>query len=184
MLLVSAAAVGVVVIMSDFLRGLFISRAHATGSYDPSLLGRFLLWDFAWRIGKANWLLGVGMENFRYVKHFYGYPLPIKYGVHFNSHNIYLEAFVDLGITGVIAFVWMLVSSFMRFFRAARTRESCDLGTGLSAGILAYAAHGFFDCILFQPGVFALLGLLVGLSASVRRLTPDASFPDRRAQAC
>ena len=177
LLLVSAAAVCLAVVLSDVLRALFVSRAVATTAYDPSLLGRFVLWDYAWRIGKANWLLGVGMENFRYVKHFFGFPMPLKFGIDFNAHNVYFETFVDLGVMGLALFLWMLVSSFVRSFRAAGTAESGDLGLGLSAGIVAYAAHGLFDCVLFQPGVFALLALLVGLSASLRRLTRVERVP-------
>ncbi len=176
-LLVSAAAFCLAILLSDVLRALFVSRAAATTAYDPSLLGRFVLWSYAWHIGKANWLLGVGMENFRYVKQLLGFPMPLKVGLDFNAHNIYLETFVDLGVVGLALFLWMLVSSFIRSLRAAGTADAGDLGLGLSAGIAAYAAHGLFDCVLFQPGVFALLALLVGLSASLRRLAGVSPVP-------
>jgi O-antigen ligase len=170
-LLITGAAAALAVILSDVLRALLVSRAAATTVYDPSLLGRFVLWNFAWRIGKANWLLGVGMENFRYVKHFYGFPEPLSAAIQFNAHNIYLEVFADLGVVGLAAFMWLLVSSFTRSSNAMRSDVASDLGLGLSAGLVAYAAHGLFDCVLFQPGVFALLGLFVGLSAGLNRLT-------------
>jgi O-antigen ligase len=176
-LLVSAAAAGLAVILSDVLRGLLVSRAVATTAYDPSLLGRFLLWDYAWRIGKANWLLGVGMENFRYVKHFYRFPQPLSAAIQFNAHNIYLEVFADLGVVGLAVFLWLLVSSFLRSSNAVRSDDASDLGLGLSAGVVAYAAHGLVDSILFQPGVFALLGLLIGLSISLNRLASVSATP-------
>jgi len=181
-LLVFAASAGLVVILSDVLRGLLVSRAGVTSLYDPSLLGRFRLWDFAWRIGKANWLFGVGMENFRYVKHFYRFPEPLRAAIQFNAHNVYLEMFADLGVVGLVAFVWLLVSSFIRSSNATRSADAVDLGLGLSAGIVAYAFHGLFDSILFQQGVFALLGVLVGLSISLNRLTSAAAttVPTRR----
>lgn len=178
LLLVSAAAVCLAIVLSDVLRALFVSRAAATTAYNPSFLGRFVLWNYAWHIGKGNWLLGVGMENFRYVKQLLGFPLPLKAGLDFNAHNIYLETFVDLGVVGLALFLWMLVSSFIRSLRAAEMSEASDLGLGLSAGIVAYAAHGLFDCVFFQPGVFAILALLVGLSASLRRLAGVARAPD------
>ena len=170
-----AAAVGAAVVLSDTLWALLASRAAATTAYDPSLLGRFLLWDYAWHIGKANWLLGVGMENFRYVKQLQGYPLPIRIGLDFNAHNIYLEAFADLGIVGLALFIWLLAGAFLRSSKAVGLEGASDLGLGLSAGIVAYAAHGLVDSILFQQGVFALLGMLVGLSTSLARLTETGS---------
>jgi O-antigen ligase len=111
------------------------------------------------------------MENFRYVKHFYHYPEPLSAAIQFNAHNIYLEVFADLGVVGLTAFMWLLVSSFTRSSNAMRSDVASDLGLGLSAGLVAYAAHGLFDCVLFQPGVFALLGLFVGLSSGLNRLT-------------
>jgi hypothetical protein len=170
-LVASGVAAGIVVVFSDMLRALFVSRAAATTAYDPSLLGRFFLWDFAWRIGKANWLFGVGMENFRYVKQLFGFPMSLKAGLDFNAHNIYLEMFADLGVVGLATFLWMLVGSFIRSSNAVKFDDASDLGLGLSAGIVAYAAHGFVDSIFFQQGVFALLGLLVGLTMSLGRLT-------------
>jgi O-antigen ligase len=170
-LLVSAASAGLVVVLSDVLHRLLVSRAAATTVYDPSLLGRFALWDYAWRIGKANWLFGVGMENFRYVKHFYRWPEPLSASIQYNAHNIYLEVFADLGVVGLAVFLWLLVSSFTRSSNAMKSNDAVDLGLGLSAGVVAYAAHGLVDCVFFQPGVFALLGVLIGLSISLSRLT-------------
>jgi len=176
-LLLSAAGVGLVTLASDLSRRLLVARAVATTLYDPALLGRFQVWDFAWRIGKDNWLLGVGIENFRYVKHFYRFPLPMSSAIQFNAHNIYLEVFADLGVVGVLLLLWLLAGSFSRSLRVSGHADAKDLGVGLSAGIVAYAAHGLFDCIFFQPGVFALLGVLIGLSVSVARLTRNAAMP-------
>lgn len=169
-LLLSATGIGLAVIASDVLWALFVSRAAATTEYDPSLVGRFVLWHYAWLIGKANWFLGVGMENFRYVKHLYGFPMSLKDGLDFNAHNIFIEMFVDLGAVGLALFLLMLVSSFVRSAKTIGTGGVSDLGIGLSAGIVAYAAHGLVDSVFFQQGVFALFGLLVGLSMSLTRL--------------
>jgi len=171
-LLLLAAVIGLAIVMSDVLRAMLVSRVRATTAYDPSLLGRFLLWNYAWYIGKANWLFGVGMENFRYVKHFYRFPSPLSAAIQFNAHNLYFEMFVDLGIIGLLSFVWLLVSSFLRAFRSTIISPNArDLGTGLSAGLVAYATHGLFDCVLFQQGAFVLFGVLAGLSMSLRRLS-------------
>lgn len=174
-LLLLAVAVSLTVVTSDLLRAAVLSRAGATSATDPSLLGRFVLWHYAWQIGKSNWLLGVGLENFRYVKHFYGFPMPLRFATPFNAHSLYLELFADLGIPGLANFIWLLGVSVVRAWRAAKCTRSRDIGLGLSAGIIACAGHGLSESVMFNPGVFALLGALIGLSIGLRQLT---SFPE------
>jgi O-antigen ligase len=160
----------------DFLRSVLQRRAVATTASDPSLLARFLLWLYALRIGKDNWLFGVGMENFRYVKHFYRYPEALRITREYNAHNIYLEILADLGVVGLAIFMWILTSTVLRSLRAMRFEGARDVGLGISAGIIAMSVHGLVDAVVLHPGEFALLGILVGLSISIRRLTTaDAS---------
>jgi O-antigen ligase len=170
-LVLSVAGIGMVAALSGTLRVLFTSRVASTSVYDFALLGRLRLWDFAWRIGKDNWLLGVGMENFRYVKHLYGFPEPLSYAIQYSAHNLYLEVFADLGVVGLALLLWLIARALLSTTRAIQSPEFADVSLGLSAGLVAYLAHGLFDCVFFQPGILALLGFLIGLSISVRRLT-------------
>ena len=170
-LLLFGAGSGLALITSDFLRSVLSSRAAATSASDASMYGRFVLWHFAWRVSKANLLFGVGMDNFRYVKHFYGYPLPWAVSKPFNAHNLYLEVLADLGIVGLAAFLWLFGSSLVSSWRSVRSTAARDLGLGLSAGFIACAVHGLVESAMFNPGIFALLGVLFGLSMSLNRLT-------------
>jgi O-antigen ligase len=170
-LLLSGAGAALSLTMSDLLRSMLASRAAATSTYDPSLFGRFVLWYFAWRVSKANPLFGVGMDNFRYVKHFYGYPVPWALARPFNAHNLYLEVLADLGVVGFVAFFFLLGKATVSSWRAARHGAARDLGLGLSAGLIACAVHGLVESVMFNPGIFALLGVLIGLALSLNGLT-------------
>jgi O-antigen ligase len=176
-LLLLGAVAAAALIAFDFLRSMLVSRAAETSAYDPSMLGRIVLWYFAWRVAKANWLFGVGMDNFRYVKHFYGYPVPWALARQYNAHNLYLEVLADLGVVGFAAFFWLLGRAVTNAWRAVRLDGSRNLGLGLSAGLIAIAVHGLVESNMFNPGVFALLGLLIGLSISLNRLTTDPQSP-------
>lgn len=176
-LLVLACTMALALIGSDFLRSMLASRAAVTNAYDPSMLGRFELWYIAWRAAKANWLFGVGMDNFRYVKQFYGYPLPFSLSSPYNAHNMYLEVLADLGVVGFAAFFWLLGRAVVSSWRAVRVDAARNLGLGLSAGFIACAVHGLVESNMFGLGVFALLGILVGLSISVNRLTATCYLP-------
>jgi O-antigen ligase len=169
MFLVAVAGLGLT--MSDLLRSMLVSRAADTSATDPSMFGRFVLWYFAWRISKANLLLGVGMDNFRYVKHFYGYPVPWALARAFNAHNLYLEVLADLGVVGFVTFFFLSGKAVVSSWRAMRHGTARDLGLGLSAGFIACAVHGLVESVMFNPGIFALLGVLVGLALSLNRLT-------------
>jgi O-antigen ligase len=135
-----------------------------------------LLWVYALRILKDNWLLGVGMENFRIVKHTYGYPLPLSVGRVYNTHNLFLEFFVDLGVTGLLSLLYLLGRAFSQLDRRVRRTdvEGRVLAVGLNAGLLAFAVGGLLDCVTWQHGAFMLLGLLVGMLLSVERLLGSA----------
>jgi O-antigen ligase len=163
----------------DVLRGAVESRLTATSTGDPSLWGRYMLWVYALRVLKENWLLGVGMENFRYVKHLYGYPEPLSVGQPYNSHNLFLEFFVDLGIAGLLALLYLMGRTFLALDR--RIREQAPQGrwlmAGLNAGLLAYAVDGLLDCVIWSHGAFMLLGLVIGLALAVARTERQAAPP-------
>jgi O-antigen ligase len=169
----AAAAFGLL-FSFDVFRVSLANRVGETSIQDPSLWGRLLLWTYAVKIVRANWLFGVGMENFRLVKHFIGFPLSRASSVAYNAHNLYLEIFADLGVFGFIGFVWATGGSFLRLDalvrRDVRTPAGGYLAVGLAGGILAYVTHGLLDALTWHHGAFMLLGVLLGLASSVSRL--------------
>jgi O-antigen ligase len=157
------------------LREILLSRAGDTSEGDPSFLGRVVLWAYAWMAFKTNWLFGVGFDNFRYVKHFYGYPGPLPWADRFHAHNIFLEMLVDLGVFGFIGFCWLYARTLIRLDRVVRAKspDRWALALGLGAALVAYAAHGLFDFVAWHYGALALLGVLLGLGIRVSRLSPS-----------
>ncbi|MCX6842263.1 MAG: O-antigen ligase family protein [candidate division WOR-3 bacterium] len=164
------------------LRGILLSRAGETSEGDPSFLGRVALWVYAWKVIKANWLLGVGFDNFRYVKHFYGYPEPLWYTIRFHTHNILLEMLTDLGIFGFLGGCWLYLRTLVRLDRVVRAKSpgSWALALGLEAALVTFAAHGLVDFVVWQYGALSLFGVLLGLGISVSRLSPAVSAPPGR----
>jgi len=167
------AAVAIAALLSvDVLRSSLLSRVEATSAQDPSLMGRLLLWRWALRVAQDNWLLGVGMENFRFVKHLYEYPDFLDVHRVFNTHNLYLEFLADLGFGGLFGLLWLQIGSVVRLDRLVRRegRPNRGIGLGLNAGIIAFSVHGLMDSLTWQHGAFILFGIVVGLAMCVRRL--------------
>lgn len=178
------AIVAVLMLPFDQLRHVFLIRAGETSARDPSFLGRLLLWFYAWKVGSANWLLGVGFDNFRVVKHAYGYPYPFSFAERYHTHNIFMEMLVDLGVFGFIGFCWIYFRTIFRLDRVARTRslDHWGLALGLGAALVAYGAHGLFDFVAFQHGALAFLTALLGLGISLARLSRGPAAPPPRVE--
>lgn len=156
-------------VLADTSVGVFRARVAQTGLQDASLMERLLLWQYALRVISSSWLFGVGMENFRYVKHLMGYPLPMSAAVRYNAHSLPLELAADVGVVA-LACVLVLVSVILHrlVVQAAPGREDASgCALGLSAAIVAYLVHSLVDALTWQPGTFMAFGCLLGLGAAL-----------------
>jgi putative inorganic carbon (HCO3(-)) transporter len=134
---------------------------------------------------------GMGLNGFRKVVPVL-YPLfnfPAGFDVG-HAHNELLQAALDLGIPGLIAFIslylgafWMLVETWIKSHKAADAGQTANrLGLpsqgllnaillGLGGGLLAHMLYGFTDAVALgaKPGLlyWMLLALICGLYARV-----------------
>jgi O-antigen ligase len=171
-LVVLSAVVGFVLLSFGVARQTLLVRTAETSVYDPSLAGRLLLWKYAWEIGKRNWVLGVGTENFRHVKHLSGFPKSRRHSFKYNAHNLVLENFANLGVVGLVCFFWMFIGAFRKLDRLRHARDPAvrGIGLGLAAAIVVFLGHGLVDSYLFVYGVTAMLAILLGLSVALERI--------------
>jgi putative inorganic carbon (HCO3(-)) transporter len=122
----------------------------------------------------------MGMNTFRRVVHVL-YPLftiaPDTDIAH--AHNAFLQAGLDLGIPGLVAFLALhlsalgMLSQIWRARRAARVRarlmEAFVLGLG--GGLLAHMLYGVLDAVALGAKPGALWWMFLGLIAALYRLT-------------
>jgi putative inorganic carbon (HCO3(-)) transporter len=116
-------------------------------------------------------LTGMGMNTFREVVHvlypLFTLPPDIDFG---HAHNHLLQAALDLGLPGLIAYLslwfgaaWMLRS----IWRRSEGREDRIWALGLGGGLLAYFVYGLTDAVALgaKPGFlwWYLLGLIAGI---------------------
>ncbi|MDD5468994.1 MAG: O-antigen ligase family protein, partial [Anaerolineales bacterium] len=155
-------------------------RAWETGSdlaSDPALSldtfeGRLELWSRAIYGIQDFPFTGMGMNTFRKVVSAL-YPLftisPESDIAH--AHNEFLQAALDLGIPGLVAFLALYIGAFWMLVNIWRNVPTFNLQRatvlGLGGGMLAHLLYGLTDAVALgaKPGVlfWMLLGLIAGL---------------------
>jgi len=152
----------------------------ATWSLD-TLEGRFEVWSRAIYAIQDFPITGMGLNAFRNVAPVL-YPLflvPPDYDIA-HAHNEFLQAALDLGLPGLIAFSALYISAFGMLRRIWRSAESIQwlvslrvIALGLGGGLFAHAVYGMTDAVALgaKPGVlfWVILGLIVGLFEQVER---------------
>ena len=95
-------------------------------------------------------------------------------------HNAYLQYGVDLGIPGLLLFVWLHVLCYLTARtvekRAARNPAHRDLGllaVGVQVSLVAFAVAAMFHPIAYQFYFFSIAGLAVALRNTCRAEVPQ-----------
>jgi len=150
---------------------------------DSGAVSRLAIWDSAWRMGRDNWLFGVGPDNF--LTHYREYMRPEAWREPNISHphNLVLDAWVSMGLIGLLALIAVLVL-FWRDWRRIRrdgAGGSDPLAFGLAGAMAAALTHGLVDHTYFLPELAAMFWVLaaavaaLGAIAVPRQLTADGS---------
>jgi len=158
-------------------------------AYYPTIQKRFYYEDYgsarsriplnqaALSIIKQFPLTGIGVNNFApaFKKYDISGGSRILRGYSHVVHNMYLLVGGEMGILGLLAFIWMFLAVFLAAFRARNRVDEWQSAVlvGVSAGLLAQMIHGLFD-----PGYRMLMSLstlvytFFGLAGAVSLMKP------------
>jgi len=131
-----------------------------------------MLWSIAWQLFREQPLLGIGPDNFR---HRYGpYTGFDKWDDRIHTNNMFIEAFVNLGVIGGTIFLIVIGMGLIWPLRAVGSELGAgDSNTVLAIGLLgasvAFTAHGLVDYFLEFTPTYLLFWLVLGLSAGLWR---------------
>lgn len=142
-------------------------------SADPATLAFRLN---VWRV--ALWMLadfpftGVGMGTFNDVA---ALLYPFYETQNPGTHNVYLQAGVDLGLPGLIAYlallglvVWIGWQAVRRF-RETESLGLCAVAVGGLSGMMALLVHGLVDNTMWNTRAAFLPWLVIGVLAALHR---------------
>jgi len=156
--------------------------------------GRSTVWPIALRVIAAHPLLGVGTNNFIVVEGRYiNRPGLIDADVVIDhplvTHDAFLESAADLGIPGLVTFVWVLVLCLRTGVQATRKFERLgDVPMEMTSravllALVATLTSDFFVAGEFQKFLWLLLALCPALLAMARRREQEALLLDGSAVA-
>jgi putative inorganic carbon (HCO3(-)) transporter len=172
--------VAVILISVQGLAARESQNSALTSAY--TLRQRLAIWEAALPVVADFPYTGTGMNGFRRILPLFypesgtleGQEIP-------HAHNQLLQAALDLGLPGLVAYlaIWLLVPVVVwRGWRATRDPQRRALIAGLGLSLLAGFVFGFTDAVALgaKPGVlfWTALGLLVSAAAV---LPPAATAP-------
>lgn len=141
---------------------------------------RLVVWLWGLEVLRNEPFTGVGLFNLDYTLSGL-FPLALISGIN-HAHNFFLQTALDLGVPGLLAFLWLLlalghaIKSGLRQTSDANTRS---LLVGIGTGVVSYMIFGIMDSPTLgtKPGAvfWAMLGL-VGAVGALGNQTPTAHF--------
>ena len=150
-------------------------KARAISIVKPSQnLERIYCWKSSFRMIKEHPLAGVGLGNFRYVYPNYMLPGAKEYLLH--AHNVFLQIAVEMGIPGLLVFLWLL----FLFFKDALAHKGKNediriIRVALSAGIIAILITSLFHDIFHSRQIATLTWYIMGVVVASDKLKDEES---------
>jgi putative inorganic carbon (HCO3(-)) transporter len=152
---------------------LFTSTSGDASNSLNSMEGRLEIWTRAYECIQDFPYTGMGMNTFRTAVYIIHPPRLFNPDTDIgHAHNEFLQAALDLGVPGLIAFIWLYISAFAVLFKAyhwagASHRDALPWILGLAGGLIAHLLFGMNDAVALgaKPGL--LYWMLLGLVASL-----------------
>ena len=162
----TVALCGVLVYRSDYFPETLGDRIDRTLAAEDSLVqDRTTLAVAGWRAFRESPLLGVGLDNFRYVSDRYLPTITQQL-----PHNLWIQLLVHTGLFGTLGFLGMIVSWFGIMLRAQRFQAAAgqrELLWAFIASMSAIMTIFLFVPVLIQRQYWWIFGL--GLSVAQGR---------------
>jgi len=131
------------------------------------------IWHVAASLLQENYLLGIGFDSFEkryYDRAFAIYHPPLEWEVP-KAHNFYLNIWLEMGVLGLVSFIWLLIILARRlgyilqsaFHPDGSVSKDYFFTLGISLAFLSILVHGLFDTPYFKNDLSILWWVLFGL---------------------
>ncbi len=119
------------------------------------------IWQTSFLIIKEHPLGGVGLGNFEASYREYvprvAFP-PLEWLV-VKPHNLYLNLWIEMGILGLVSFIWLIIV----FFKQGWRDRNDPLVKYALAAMIALLVHGLVDTPYFKNDLSVLFWIIIGM---------------------
>lgn len=128
---------------------------------------RLIYWSNALKIIRDHIWTGTGINTYALIIKEYSQERA------YYAHNCYLQMAGEIGLAGLIVFVWLLGAHILYAIRARAFMDSSGvlLWSGILAGFIGFCVHAFFDTIFYSVQHGALLWIFLGILAAGRSIS-------------
>jgi len=141
----------------------------STAGEDQTSVNRLDRWKAGIKMAHQHPALGIGYHNWG---NYYG-PLP---------HNIFIQAWSELGYSGLLAFLALIVATFVVNARTRRLLKRIPRDTvflrhmahGLDGALIGFMVSGFFVTVLYYPFFWINLAMTVSVHVAARNTAREA----------
>ncbi|MGE5474747.1 MAG: O-antigen ligase family protein [Ignavibacteriales bacterium] len=165
----------------NFSNGNLISTRFNTMVNDVKLLAdkgsdktyvgttRYRIWELSIPLIPKHLLFGIGPDMFERIfpqQEYRDSVAPQYRGTAANAHNEYLNMILNLGIIGLLAYFWIILSIFKKYFRFYKNFGIENINRyillGVFCGWCAYLIQAFFNnsVVSTSPTLWAMMGIL------------------------
>ncbi len=143
-----------------------------------SLEIRSLQWQETWQLLQDHWLVGTGLAGYREAMAQYHKLNWLE--IYLYPHNIFLNFWTELGLFGLLVFVWALGYLILTLIRLVNKKN--QLAWPLTLAWFTWFMHGLVDVPYFKndlsPLFFILLALTILADTALSTTTgQDKQFP-------
>ncbi len=156
---------GVIIFFSNPLINYFIIEKFTLQDYSGFI--RRLIWGETWQMLKHNWLFGAGLAGYQTAIAKYHLP---TFEIFLYPHNIFLNFWSELGLMGLISFLWLIISFIGKNLKSMFTKVKSATGDfnipiniTLTFTIFEIIIHGLVDAPYFKNDLSILFWLIIGI---------------------
>ncbi|MHB8841552.1 MAG: O-antigen ligase family protein [Candidatus Aquicultor sp.] len=133
---------------------------------EGSAATRLEIWKASFKMVSDKPLFGYGLEQMGYWFPLYKTAQHVSLapnGIADRTHNDLLQAAVDMGLPGLLLYMWMFVIAVLGLFRNRSTMRETPYSTGLFAALTGYFAQSQtgIPAVFISPLVWSMLGASV-----------------------
>ncbi len=134
-------------------------------------------WKETWQMLKDNRLItGAGLDNYqKAIKPYHKIGIDINgkwqpVEIYLYPHNILLNFWSELGLAGMLLFIWIIGKFFyigIKIFKKANSLENKYIILGLICAMLAIVIHGLVDVPYFKNDLSVMFWLLLAIMSLI-----------------